>query len=98
MSVLGQFEVEEDHRQQVVEIMGNASHQNARGLQLVQNETILFGPLVLGDVLQHRAALLPRRRNRRFDPHLDRRLSFLEERHFADLPGLALEDLARGRR
>ena len=42
---LGQFEVEEDHREQIVEIMGNASRQNPRGLQLVQNETILLGPL-----------------------------------------------------
>ena len=49
-------------------------------------------PLMLGDVLKDHAALPPGRRNRPFDPHLDRRLAFLEERHFAELAGLALED------
>ena len=72
--------------------MGNACRQNTRGFQLVQNKTIFLGPLMLGDVVKHRAALLPRRRNRPFDPHHDRGLALLEERHFAELPGLALED------
>jgi hypothetical protein len=45
--------------QQVIEVMGNASRQNPRGFQLVENEPILFGPLMLRDVVQHRAALLP---------------------------------------
>ena len=73
--------------------MGNASHQNGRGLQPIQNEPIFLGPLALGDVRKHRAAFPPRRRNRRLQPQLDLGLSFLEERHLAERSGPPLEDL-----
>jgi hypothetical protein len=90
---LGQFKIQQDNGEQIIEIMGEAGGQNPRGLQFVQNEPVCFGPLACGDVRHRHPAVLSRRKCNGLHLHFERRAAFYRERHVAALPNLALKYL-----